>query len=418
MLKSQAIQLKINEVRAEIDAAVENIQKTGAAPDEAAKAKLTELRAGYAAQNELLQAALIAEDVMVREDTADPAAREQRDLVDRATLARYAFAAAREQDVDGVEAEARAALFGDMTFSERHVPMEMLLPPGHRQEYRADTATDLSAVTGPTQTRNIIARIFQNTVADFLGVSMPAVGAGTASFPVLTGGTAAEMKAAGAAVDAAAATVSVTGVDPGRLTARYKWRLEDTVKFPDLEEALRRDIRAAMREELDDQVLNGDGVAPNRTGFMAELTAPANPSAVVDWAGFSSTMDAEIDGLYATAPGQLRMLIGKATYQKAASTYQSNTTVSAYDYASGRFGGLRMTNKLAVPASNVQQALLAKNLPDGRETATAPMWRAMEMIRDPYTSAASGEIAMTAVTLFGFKVIREAAFKIIKYKLA
>lgn len=55
----------------------------------------------------------------------------------------------------------------------------------------------------------------------FLGVRMKGVGVGQHSFPIITAGQTADLKAAGAEHDATAATISASTLEPKRLTARY-----------------------------------------------------------------------------------------------------------------------------------------------------------------------------------------------------
>ena len=102
---------------------------------------------------------------------------------------------------------------------------------------------------------------------------------GQANFPILASGTTAAMVNAGTAHDATAATFTGFSLDPVRLSARYVFRYEDVAKLRNYESVLRRDLTATMTDAMDDQITNGDGSAPNVSGFLAELTAPSDPGA-------------------------------------------------------------------------------------------------------------------------------------------
>ena len=42
----------------------------------------------------------------------------------------------------------------------------------------------------------------------------------------------------------------------------------------------------------------------------------------------------------------------------------------------------------------------------------------MELIRDPYTRASQGEVALTAIMLWNFKVLRETGWALTKVRTA
>ena len=47
--------------------------------------------------------------------------------------------------------------------------------------------------------------------------------------------------------------------------------------------------------------------------------------------------------------------------------------------------------------------------------AVAPVWESARLIRDPYSGASKGEVAITLHTLWGFKLARAANFKRVKF---
>ena len=94
---------------------------------------------------------------------------------------------------------------------------------------------------------------------------MPTVPSGETLYPILSAGHTPAMTAAGTARDATAATFATVTAEPKRLTGRYLVRIEDMAKFAQLEVSLRNDLRLAMTNSMDNQVINGPGGTPRRT---------------------------------------------------------------------------------------------------------------------------------------------------------
>ena len=49
--------------------------------------------------------------------------------------------------------------------------------------------------------------------------------------------------------------------------------------------------------------------------------------------------------------------------------------------------------------------------------AVAPVWRAFELIRDPYSGAAKGEVSLTAIMFWNFKVLRTDGWARFEFQL-
>ena len=95
---------------------------------------------------------------------------------------------------------------------------------------------------------------------------------------------------------------------------------------------------------------------------------------------------------------------------------------SAIDYLASRIGGMSVSSRIAAPATsgtdaNIQTNLIALTGYPGRN-AVLPMWRALELIREPYSGAASGEVAITRHALYSFKILREAGWSLYKTRTA
>ena len=350
---------------------------------------------------------------------------EVRALLGRAELRNYVAAAVENRAVGGAEAELQSAL-ETRTAQNGGVmlPWEMLDPgPAEARaaiEQRADTATTLAATSGiGTVQDQIIQRVFAQTAAAFLGVRMVGVGVGQHSYPIITAGQTPDLKTAGTAHDATAATISASVLEPKRLTARYVIRVEDIAKLAGYEEALRMDLNGAMGERLDHFVLNGDDATdPQWSGFFDALTDPTAPSDVATYADFLKAYGGGVDGRYATSLAQVRLLVGDETYGHAAAVTNTGSGATAVQYAMGATGGLQASALVPDAASNIQQAILAKTGPGWMDNSVCNTWPGVEMIRDPYSGASKGEVALTAISLVDFALIRKAGFAQLAFKLA
>ena len=235
------------------------------------------------------------------------------------------------------------------------------------------------------------------------------VPAGSANFPVLSGGVVpANVEAAGAANETAA-ILTANVLDPIRLPASYRMQYESIQKLAMMEDSLRVDLQGAIEEARDKAIIAGDGTAPAVEGFLAALTNPANPSAESAFADYASARAGLVDGRFAMSEDDVRLVVGKETYKHAAGIYQTGSGVSALDRLKAR-----VSAHVTAPASNVQKAIASMS--HGR--AVAPMWANVGLIRDPYTGASKGEIVLTATVLWNFQILDESGFSLLEFKLA
>ena len=324
---------------------------------------------------------------------------EVRSLLGQASLGSYISAAVENRSVNGAEAELQAALeTRSPTSGGVVIPWEMIAPQESRAavEHRTDTATALATTSGiGTMQDQIIQRVFAQTSAAFLGVRMVGVGVGQHSYPIITDGQVPDLKAAGVVHDATAATISASVLNPKRLTARYVIRVEDVAKLEGYETALRQDLQSAMGERLDHFVLNADdATAPQWKGFFDALADPSPaPSTVADYGTFLKAFGGGVDGRYSRSLMETKLLVGASTYGHAASVVQAGSGESATAYAQRSTGGMMASALIADPASDIQQAILAKSGPGMSDNAVCPTWPGLELIRDFTSLSQQGEIA-------------------------
>ena len=397
MLKSQTISLRMSEIRESLNTEAED------APVEDREKLLNE----YQDSERRYRAELNVEGLA----NAAPEPPGRRELRSRASVTDYLREAVSGHAVNGAAAELRQETMKGADEPGR-LPFEVLLP--QEPEERADAATEAPATVTTTQ-QSILGRVFARSATMYLGVDMPSVPVGDADYPVLSTGAAPEMKAAGAVKDAQQATFVVSTIQPTRLTARYLLRVEDLARFGAMEETIRRDLRDALSDAMDFQVLQGSGTTPQVAGFVGAspaLTAPSDPAAAeaLTFAGVIRAGLSVVDGKYAHNLGESRLLVSPSAYVTAGTAFQAAATsdVSSADYMVARSGGFRASANLPATAAHISKAIAFAT--GGTGSAVAPVWNSVQLIRDMYSDSASGQVSITAIALWGFKVLRIAPY--------
>ena len=401
MLKSQKLQLDMSEKRQAINA----LQNS----EEYEIDALDALNKEYAGLEVRFQSALIeeaAETEATPTDDLDGEGREVRRLEETVEIRNYFEAALNDYPLSGREAELESAM--GIAGIGTQLPWIALLSPEERVEMRAATTapSDSDVVVS-----SILGRVFAGGAGAYLGVSFPSVPIGAANYPVLSSGSGvvpANVEGSGAANETAA-TLTANVLDPVRLTAQYLVRYEDLNKFRMMEEALRNDLQGAMTEAADSQIIAGDGTSPAVSGFNSALTAPDDPSAVADFAAYASARARLVDGRYAQSESDVKVLVGATTYSHASGIYQSGSGTSALSRLMPR-----VSPHVPAAASNIQAAIASRS--SGR--AVAPMWPSIALIRDNVSGSGKGEIRITAIALWNFKVLDTSGYSALKFKLA
>ena len=281
-------------------------------------------------------------------------------------------------------------------------------------EERADAVTPLAASAIGHPQQQVLPRIFQKSRTAFMGIRMPMVASGEPVYPVITAGAVGDAKVAGAAIDAEAATFTGVMVSPTRLSARYLFRIEDAARFP-VEDSLRADLRNVMNELYDTQVISGDGGADgDMTGIITALGAAAVEATLTDFNQVITKHYSYVDGKAAAEVSEVRTLMGMKTYEYLATLFQGASGEQIYALLNRLGIETAAYAGIAAPVANVQQAIQTRRGTD----AIAPVWQGITMIRDPYTGAAKGEVAITAHMLANFKFLRTDNWRKVAFKLA
>ena len=156
------------------------------------------------------------------------------------------------------------------------------------------------------------------------------------------------------------------------------------------------------------------------SGPAPALTAPDDPASSNELS-FPKVIQAGlsvIDGKYAHNLSESRLLVSPSAYIAAGTAFQSsgNSDVAASDYMIARSGGFRASANLPADDAHISKAVAFAT--GGAGSAIAPVWEGVQLIRDMYTGAASGEVAITALALWGFKLLRTAPYSYVKFYIA
>ena len=236
MLESATIQLRMSEIREKLNAFA------GDDDVEYRQEEADALSTEYRQLESRYRVALIKESETIEETPTpelDSEKRESRALESQIETRAYISSLLNDAPLTGREAEYNASLGilgggGGVV----NMPWAALMSPEARAEMRAATPAPADAAM---QTRSILGRIFANSSAAYLGVTAPLVGVGDVNFPIISAasGVSPANAAGGAAVDETAALINSNVLEPRRLGASYRMRVEDANRLAQMEDALR-----------------------------------------------------------------------------------------------------------------------------------------------------------------------------------
>ena len=353
-------------------------------------------------------------------------------LRQKASLTNFVLAAIGGQQLSGAEIELRQAVgIGD------GIPLEIFDTETRASRQDSEVRVDVvSGVPGSGLAVNpdpLRPMVFANSVIPgALGVAMPNVMSGTYSTSTITTAPVSGAYAPGGEVMATASTFAVGTATPKRVSARLAIQIEQIaeVGIGNFESMLRESMALSLSAELDNQGLNGSGVAPNLAGLFMRLGAatPA-PVGVADWNSFAAANAGMVEGTWATDLMDTMILAGPATYQLAARTFQSTSTyageMSAASYARMNTAGLMTNGRMPDAVSDIQQGIgrrMGRNMAGGEmgmRVAVCPVWDQNISIDDIYSGSAKGERYYTAHVLLGDVIlVQPSAYVAVSYQLA
>lgn len=410
MLDSVKIARRQSEIRQQLSALVGKPD-----PSEDETRSMEALDTEYRTNETRYRAALTAEDTERREAGADLETRSSRqwdDLVAGFEMRQIVAALEEGRSLSGRTAEVVTEMRSQGGYRGIPVPLAAL----EQRELVAGTTTSAD-VPKPVTIRPLIDRIFPASVASRLGGEVINITSGAVAIPVATAGAVAGW--------APTEGANVPGPQPFdfaermlepdhtlgvhmRITRKALKQAGDG-----LEQAIRRDMNAAVQTELDRAILMGSGANGEPLGIISGaadygITETA-VGAAASWAAFRAAAVAFMDGNLVKSPGDIRMGFNPEIWADLDDALIAGTAVSQWD---------RLVKH--VPAG---QIALAPTLPEGTAVLTtntggiAPfyvgIWGGLDLIRDPFSDAQSGTLRLTALMTADVTVARGSQLAIL-----
>lgn len=372
-------------------------------PTEDETRSMETLDAEYRTNETRYRAALVAEDQERREAGADLETRDDRqfaELVGRFELRQVALSLDEGRALSGPTAEVVAELRNAGGYQGIPVPYAVL-------ETRAGETVAEDQVN-PRAIRPVIDRIFPGSVAAQLGFDRINITQGELAFPVATAGAVfgwqtTELGNVGAASEYQTAERSLNPDHTGGAQMVISRKaLKQTGEG--LEGAIRRDLNAAIGAELDRVVINGSGAAGEPLGIIPGATeygiASTAVGAAATWAAFRAEVVAFMQANAITSAAQVNLGFDPAIWAELDEALIAGTAVSEWDRLTKHVGTPAISN--VIPAETAIMTATVQGIAPGY----LGLYGGVDLIRDPYTKAQSGQLVLTGLVTADFTVPR------------
>ena len=213
----------------------------------------------------------------------------------------------------------RGRTAGQLGLAPNQIPLEVWSRPEQRQQVETETRAITPAPSTVGVNLDVLRPyVFAPSVVDKLMVEMPMVESGTyATGTISTAATADAVPKGGSGttgdVPETAAAWTTATTTPHRVGASLMLAAEDiaAVGQANFEAVLRDHISLVLSDELDDQLLNGDGQNDDLTGLFQRLTDPSAPGAgIATFDTFVAAFADSIDGLWASMMSEVSIMAG------------------------------------------------------------------------------------------------------------
>ncbi|PWB83150.1 MAG: phage major capsid protein [Methylocystaceae bacterium] len=408
--------VKISRRQSEIRQALSTIVGKDA-PSEDETRSMAALDAEYRTNETRYRAALISEDSERREaknELETRGDREWNDLVSRFELRQAALFLDEGRALSGPTNEIVTELRNRGGYRGVPVPWAAL-------EKRAGE-TIASGTPNPFRMAPIIDRLFAESVATRVGAQIITIDSGEAEYPVATSAVSAAWAATetGAVGSPSAYQTTDRPLKPNStLGVQMKLTRKSLKQSGDaLEQAVRRDMNGTILEALDKAVFQGAGANGEPAGVLIgsySITSTAI-AATASWAAFRAAVVRFMNANAAAGPGDVTALIRPEVWDKLdASLVATGAFKFEFDKMRESLGGVVISsNALAAPTGSpaATKALLTTKA-GGVAPIFVGLWGAIDLIRDPFSDAASGGLRLTALATADVTVSRPAQLEIL-----
>jgi len=335
-------------------------------------------------------------------------------LAGRANVADVLDHVVHSRPVTGATAELQA----DLGVGANVVPFELLRragsAPGH-----PNAALSTVSSTGDRQVQERTEpQVFPSALSAAFGVDRRTVGVGSHAVPVVNSPLAGPSSTVAIGTTVGDDMVLIEGhvLQPQRLQVSALIGRDELATFAGLADDVESTLVEALTSALDRQCLYGrsaPGGGGNPVGLLNHPADPADPAAVVDYAAMVAAVLDAVDGRYAPSAGDLAALFGPATYTLGLRLYRGDHDAeSAAEKIQRLTAGLITSAHVLDPtAGGVQDAVVARG---GRmHTGQAQrIWGGgVEVIADPYTASADGQVRLTAVVMMATALLRPDMYR-------
>ncbi|MHA3915691.1 phage major capsid protein [Halovulum sp. GXIMD14793] len=412
MLDSLKITRRQSEIRQQL---AELVGKETPTEDETRS--MESLDAEYRTNETRFRAALTAEDDERREAGAELETRSETEWAEMASnfeVRQVALALDEGRKLDGATAEMVEELRSAGGFQGIPVPLEAL-------ETRAGE-TLAGGVPDPIRTMPTIERLFAGSSATTMGCRMINVGVGEIEYPVATGG--AQPGWAGSETGDVPGPQAYTTTDvPMKPDQTLGVQMKITRKAlkqagAGLEQAVRRDMSAAIQQETDRAIFLGSGSGGEPLGIFPGASTYGITETAIDaaasYAAFRAAVVRFMTANAASGPGAVNLLLRPEIFD-GMDELISGLAISEWDRLVAKMGKVVMTtNGIAAPAGDpAESKALLTTTTNGVSPVFCGMWGAVDLIRDPYSDAKSGQLRLTALTTMDVTVARGVQLEIL-----
>ena len=395
MLDSQRLQIQAAELRSKINGMSETREN---------KPEYDELRAKLSKMDKDVAAAIQEEDDGNEKAMAEmkgmpfgqtAETRELRKLATKGSVDRILRASVRGWGIsDGPEHE----LQSHFDLDSNVLPLVMLMD----DETRAAASFGTSPGT-PGTSPGISGQVFGDSASAFANVRFEDVEPGVRIHPVITtgaltaGANNVSTPAKSAEVTETDAVLAVKELTPKRAQHSFSYTLEDAMTYPGLEIGLRANLRAGLRDKVDEQILNR-----GTDGLLTFGTEPTSPAAASTAAQYLAAVASGVDGRFAMNEGEVKALVGSTIYGHMAG--QDVGTASGTTVTDKLGNRLRVSPHVPAYASDYQEAVVCKG---SAFQAVCAIWQGVPIeVADRGSRAAHGEVQLFAFLFHDFAILR------------
>jgi len=188
-----------------------------------------------------------------------------------------------------------------------------------------------------------------------------------------------------------------------------------------LEQAVRRDMAGAIGQAMDAAAFQGTGANGQPLGVISGASTYGITETAVDasasYAAFRAAVAAFMVTNAASGPGAVRAMIRPELWDFLDATiFDAGSGVTEWDRLSRQMGAINTTsNGLAAPAGTTpfaNSALLTTSA-GGVAPFYVGAWGAVDVIRDPFSDAASGGLRLTALATMDITVARPVQLRVL-----